>query len=171
MGLVKIKQRWNHLFGNALLFKDKIDNIQVTSIDRFSEIISVWITNEIFRLGFFCSSIQLTHARGYHIIEALATVICATGQPTRKTDVGQHCFIDVSLQHPPADRPFRWALLGHRFLNNIANRKNNPEPKNSGHLLNCYAIPERKTTLYGDSCCCTLRFISFVLFFLHLMLL
>ena len=56
---------------------DKINNIQVTSIDRFFEIISVWIRNEIFRLGFFGSIIKLTHMRRHHKIEALATDICA----------------------------------------------------------------------------------------------
>ena len=112
----------------------KIDNIQVTSIDRFFEIISVWIRNEIFRLGFFGSIIKLTHMRRHHKIQALATDICAAAWQTVKSNIGQRCFIDVSLQHPSADGPFRWALLGHRFLNNITNRKNNPEPEKSIHL-------------------------------------
>ena len=111
------------------------NNIQVTSIDTFSEIISVWIRIKIFRFGFFGSIIKLTHMRRHHKIEALATVICAADQPTMKTNMGQHCFIDVSLQHPSADGPFRWALLSHSFLNNMTNRQNNPEPEKSGHVL------------------------------------
>ena len=56
----------------------QINYIQVTSIDRFSEIISVWSSNEIFRFGFFGSIINLTDMRGNNKIEALATIICAT---------------------------------------------------------------------------------------------
>ena len=75
----------------------------------------MWIRNEIFRYGFFGSSIKLTHIRGNNKIEALATIICATAWQTMKVKIGQHCFIDVSLQHPSPDRPFRTALLTHRF--------------------------------------------------------
>ena len=134
-GTCKNQTKLESLIWRYAFVRDKINNIQVTSIDRFSEIISIWIKNEIFRFGFFGSIIQLTHAWGYHKIEALATVICATDQPTRKTDIGRHCFIDVSLQHPSADGPFRGALLSHRFLNNMKYHKSNTEPEKSGHFL------------------------------------
>ena len=113
----------------------QINYVQVTSIDRFSEIISVWIRNEIFRLGFFGSIIKLTHMRRHHKIQALATDICAAAWQTVKSNIGQRCFIDVSLQHPSADGPFRWALLRQRFLNNFTNRQSNPQSKKAAHFL------------------------------------
>ena len=136
-GTSKDQTRLKSLILRCSFVGDKviIFNIQITSINRFSEIISVWITNEIFRFGFFGSIIQLTHTRRFHKIKALATVICAADQPTRKTDISQHSFIDVSLQHPSVDGPFRRALLSYSFLNMMKNRQNNPEPERSGHFL------------------------------------
>ena len=113
----------------------QITNIQLTSIERFSEIISVWIRNEIFRFGFSSSIIEFTHMRRHHKIEALATVICTAAWQTVKANIGLYCFVDVSLQHPSTDGPLRWALLSRRFLNNMTNRKNSPEPEKSGHFL------------------------------------
>ena len=91
--------------------------------------------NEIFRCGFFGSITELTHMRRHHKIEALATDICAAAWQAVKSNIGQRCFIDVLLQHPSADRPFRTALLSHRFLNNMRYHKNNTEPEKSGHFL------------------------------------
>ena len=113
----------------------QIINLQLTSIKRFSEIISLCIRNEIFRFGFFGSIIKLTHMRGNHKIEALATVICVTARQTVKAKIGQPCFIDVSLQHPSADGPFRRALVPLRFLSNMTNRQNNPEPEKKYHFF------------------------------------
>ena len=115
--------------------RGQINYIQVTSIDRFSEIISVWSRNEIFRFGFFGSIIKLTHMRGNNKIEALTTIIFATTWQTMKANIGQQCFIDVSLQHPSADGPFKRALLTYRFISNMTNRQNNPEPEKSSHFL------------------------------------
>ena len=113
----------------------QITNIQLTSIDPFLEIISVWIRNEIFRFGFSGSIIEFTHMRRHHKIEALATVIGTAAWQTVKANIGQYCFVDVSLQHPSTDGPFRWALLSHRFLKNTTNRKNSAQPEKRGHFL------------------------------------
>ena len=130
----------------------QIINIQLTSMKRFSKIISVWIRNEIFRFGFFGSIIKLTHMRGNNKIEALTTIICATAWQTMKANIGQHCFIDVSLQHPSADGPLRRTLLTHRFLSNMTNRKNNPEQEKSTHFLTVVTRYLKESLNYTISC-------------------
>ena len=115
-------------------FRRQTNNIQVTSIDRFSDIISVCIRNEIFRLGFFGSIIELTHMGGHHKIEALTTIIFAAAWQAVKANVGQYCFVNVPMQHPSADGPFRWALLSHRFLSNKTSCRSNPEPEEGAHF-------------------------------------
>ena len=45
------------------LLEALINNIQLTSVDPFSEIISVCVKNEIFRCGFFGSITELTHEK------------------------------------------------------------------------------------------------------------
>ena len=143
MGLIKKKQSCNNLLSHALLSETKLVifklprseliqyrrlSVKSASIQKVCEIKSVWITKETFRLNFFGSIIKLTHIR-HHKIEALEMVLCTEDQPTMKANIGQHCFIDVSLQHSYADRPFRWAWLSHRFLNDSTHRENNPEPE------------------------------------------
>ena len=130
----------------------QIINIQLTSIKRFSEIISMWIRNEIFRFGFFGSIIKLTHMRGNHKIEALATIICVTARQTVKAKIGQPCFIDVSLQHPSADGTFRRALLTHNFLSNMTNRHNNPEQEKCSHFLTMVTRYLKESWNYTMSC-------------------
>ena len=124
---------------------------------------SVWVTKETFRLNFFGSIIKLTHIR-HHKIEALEMVLCTADQPTMKANIGQHCFIHVSLQHSSADGPFRWAWLSHRFLNNSTHRENNPEPElNHGHFLIVrHYLRSIQNYIWNELCCGMLRFFSSV---------
>ena len=85
-------------------------------------------------------------------IEALTTIICATAWQTVKANIGQHCFIDVSLQHPSADGPFRSALLTHRFLSNMTTCQENPEPEKSSHFLSVVTRYLRESWNYTMSC-------------------
>ena len=52
--------------------------IQFTSVNVSSEIISVWVRNEILRSGFLGPITKLTHAERHRKVETLASIICTT---------------------------------------------------------------------------------------------
>ena len=69
----------------------------LTSVFLSCKIVSVWVRDEVFGACFFCSIAELTHVTRQHKIKALTSVICLTSYQASQTEIGRHCFVNVSL--------------------------------------------------------------------------
>ena len=66
----------------------------------------------------------------HHKVEALASILLEADGKAMKANIGHHCLIDVSLQHPSQDGLLRSkcrTLLRLCFIDNLTNGNTNQE--------------------------------------------
>ena len=119
----------------------------LTSVYVFSEVISVCVWNKILRSGFLGAIAEFAHVERHHKVEALASIILEADRKAMKSNIGHHCLIDVSSQHPSQDGLLRSncrAPLSLRFVDNLRNDNKNREHEQGFHVFGdnrCITFP------------------------------